>query len=189
LDRKGDWLETFSGKLIWPLDPHPNEICIEDIAHALSNICRFNGHTKHHYSVGKHSLNVAIILKAQCTPDIVQLFGLLHDASEAYLCDIPRPLKKYLNGYLEVEKKMQDMIYEKFCGRTPTTEEQEKIHEVDDLVLIAEGQRITNNLSNWAKESTTWIDTMPDLPETIAEGFLIKYESIFKDTFNLKKER
>lgn len=88
-----DFIETQSGRRFKPLDPDPSLIDIYDIAHALANQCRFSGHTAAHYSVAEHSVRVAVLLAAWGAPKIVQLWGLLHDASEAYLVDIPQPLK------------------------------------------------------------------------------------------------
>lgn len=107
--RKGDWIETFGGHQFWPLDPQPDEIHIEDIAHALSNICRFNGHVQRFYSVAEHSVFVAL-----CTPIEHRMAALLHDATEAYLCDIPRPVKKCIPGYAEAEHRVALAIAQKF---------------------------------------------------------------------------
>ena len=85
MKRKGDWMQTHSGIQFWPLDPRPEDILIEDIAHALSNQCRFAGHCCFHYSVAQHSVLVSENVPAQDA-----MWGLLHDAGEAYLVDLPR---------------------------------------------------------------------------------------------------
>jgi hypothetical protein len=90
MNRIGDWIQTFTGVEFYPCDPCPNEICIEDIAHALSMQCRFTGHCRKFYSVAEHSVHVSYL----CHPSDA-LWGLLHDASEAYLCDLARPVKKH----------------------------------------------------------------------------------------------
>src|ERR1017187_10636100 len=77
-------ITTFSGIHFWPLLPNPADIRIEDIAHALSNQCRFAGHAREFYSVAEHSVRVSQL----CPPEDA-LWGLLHDASEAYLTDVP----------------------------------------------------------------------------------------------------
>ena len=81
-------IATVSGKLIDPFDLQPADVCVKDIANALSNICRFGGHPKVFYSVAQHS-----VLVARSLPENLQLAGLLHDAAEAYLGDWPRPIK------------------------------------------------------------------------------------------------
>jgi uncharacterized protein len=121
-------IETYSGRWFEPLNPNPADINIGDIAHALSNQCRFSGHTSRHYSVAEHSVHVSKKL-----PTGLMLFGLLHDASEAYLVDIPAPLKHTdaFRAYREHEQKLQDMIYTKYCGRVPTEREHLEIKAVD----------------------------------------------------------
>jgi hypothetical protein len=90
MTRTGDWIQTYTGNQFYPLDPRPEDINILDIAHALSNQCRFSGHCKHFYSVAQHS-----VLVSRYVPTEYALWGLLHDASEAYLVDLPRPLKNH----------------------------------------------------------------------------------------------
>lgn len=88
------WIETASGLNIDPLNPDPEKICLEDIARALSQICRFSGHSKRFYSVAEHSLHVAWWLDASGEHPPVVRAGLMHDAAEAYLGDLSSPLKK-----------------------------------------------------------------------------------------------
>jgi len=84
--RIGDWIQTYTGKRFWPLDPRPEDVDILDIAHSLSLLCRFTGHTSSFYSVSQHS-----ILVAQEVPKRLRLWALFHDAAEAYIGDIARP--------------------------------------------------------------------------------------------------
>src|SRR5690606_29748913 len=98
--RKGDWMQTFTGRRFWPLDPRPDEICIEDIAHALSMQCRYAGHCLSFYSVAEHS-----VLLSQHVAEPFRRWALLHDASEAYLVDVPRPIKGDLSNYRAVEAR------------------------------------------------------------------------------------
>lgn len=107
--RKGDFIQTYSGRKFWPLDPQPDEVHIEDIAHALSNICRFNGHVRQFYSVAEHSVFVALN-----TPIEHRLAALLHDATEAYLCDLPRPVKHCVVGYAEAEHRVWLAVAQRF---------------------------------------------------------------------------
>jgi hypothetical protein len=106
-----DWIRTFTGKRFYPLQPRLQDIDIADIAHALSLQCRFTGHCKRHYSVAEHSLIVASLV-----PEEQQMQALLHDASEAYLTDVPRTLKRLPEYafYREAEKRLQALIYEYF---------------------------------------------------------------------------
>lgn len=107
--RRGDWLQTFTNVQFWPLDPRVSEIRLEDIAHALSNLCRFGGHSNSFYSVAQHS-----VLVAQHLPRELALQGLFHDATEAYLVDVPSPIKRHLSGYIEMEVRLARVIGEHF---------------------------------------------------------------------------
>jgi hypothetical protein len=106
---KDRYLSTFTGKKFFPWRPEPEQICIEDIAHGLSLLCRFAGQCPYFFSVAEHSIYVADSL-----PDNLKLEGLLHDASEAYLADVPRPLKVGLSEYAAVEAAVEEVISVKF---------------------------------------------------------------------------
>ena len=93
----GDWLLTFTGLHFYPLTPNPNDVDIEDIAHALSNTCRFNGHVSTFYSVAQH----CVLVSQYCVNN--PLWGLMHDAAEAYLPDVATPVKKNLVGFDAIE--------------------------------------------------------------------------------------
>lgn len=104
------WIPTFSGRRFWPLDPDPDDLNIRDIAHALSNCCRFAGHCKTFYSVADHSVMVSEIV----SPGMA-LIGLLHDATEAYLGDMVRPVKRSLGDYQQAEDKLWQCVAEHYC--------------------------------------------------------------------------
>lgn len=132
-----DFIETFTGRRFRPLDPDPAEVCIEDIAHALSNQCRFSGHTRVHYSVAEHSVHVSRLLDRRgCTRD-VQLWGLLHDASEAYLVDIPSPLKSTpaFMPYRVAESTLMGVICERFGL---SYEQPQEVSDADAVLLATE---------------------------------------------------
>lgn len=93
-----DCITTYTGRHIDPVNPDPDMICIEDIAHALSLICRGNGHVQTFFSVGQHCINCAREALAKGCSDRMALACLLHDASECYLSDVPRPFKKTLQA-------------------------------------------------------------------------------------------
>lgn len=106
---EGPWIETYTGGRFHILDPKPEEILIEDIAHSLSMQCRFGGHARAFYSVAEHSVIVSLLVKPENA-----LHGLLHDASEAYIVDIPTPVKADLDDYLVLEEDIQNAIVDKF---------------------------------------------------------------------------
>jgi hypothetical protein len=106
---RGGWMQTATGRQFWPMDPRPHEIFIEDIAHALSMICRFGGHCRRFYSVAEHS-----VLIARAAAPEHKLWALLHDAAEAYIGDTIRPLKQHLDGHREAEQKIMRAICVRF---------------------------------------------------------------------------
>lgn len=103
------WIETRKGNKVDVQAPQPDQFDIEDIAYALSNTCRFNGHCAGFLSVAEHS-----VLVSQRLPDNLKLAGLLHDASEAYLGDIPSPIKQFLPDYKKIETRFESAIWDKF---------------------------------------------------------------------------
>ena len=131
-------IKTYTGVMFDPVKPNPDLIDIVDIAHALSMLCRANGHFKTFYSVGQHSINCMKEAKARGYSEKVQLACLLHDASEAYLSDVTRPVKKELPKYLEIEKPLQDAIWNKYLDVPLTQEEYDYVFEIDDAVFYHE---------------------------------------------------
>lgn len=103
-------IRTYSGAVINVFEPDPECIRIEDIAHALSNLCRFGGHTSRFYSVAEHCIRCANLVTGRET----KLAALLHDASEAYLVDLPSPIKYFIPKYQEYEQNMMMQIAERF---------------------------------------------------------------------------
>jgi hypothetical protein len=109
MERYGDFIITCTKQKFYPLDPRPNEVNWLDITHALSNICRFTGHCSEFYSVAQHSVLVSEIVPPECA-----LAGLLHDAAEAYICDLAKPVKEnpIFDSYRAVEKRIQEVIFQ-----------------------------------------------------------------------------
>jgi 5'-deoxynucleotidase YfbR-like HD superfamily hydrolase len=113
-DEKPGSMLTFTREWIDPANPIVSHIQIEDIAHALARICRFGGHLETSYTVAEHSMNVAAQLYRTTGSYEYAQCGLLHDAAEAYLGDVIRPVKKVLKGYAELEERMMDAIKLRF---------------------------------------------------------------------------
>lgn len=133
-----DYIETFTGRRFSPLSPDPSAIVIVDIAHALSHQCRFSGHTRYHYSVAQHSVLVSRLLEEQGQSREVQLWGLLHDASEAYLVDLPTPLKNSYHlgpAYRDAERHLMVAICARF-GLDPV--EPQAVRRADACALATE---------------------------------------------------
>ncbi len=107
--RVGDWQHTWSGRQIWPFDPRMGDVVIEDIANALARDCRWGGAIiPPHYSVAQHS--VLVSMEVALTDPELALVGLLHDAAEGYLRDIPRPMKQGMLEYKVLEQEWNAVI-------------------------------------------------------------------------------
>lgn len=132
------YITTFTGKHFDPIDSIKEDIDIKDIAHSLSLICRANGHVKYFYSVAQHSIACCQEAKARGYSRRIQLACLLHDASEAYLSDVTRPIKGRLTEYLEVEEALQNTIWNQYLECPLTKEEEKQVFEIDDDMLSYE---------------------------------------------------
>lgn len=133
-----DYITTGSKIHFTPLKPNPKQITIVDIAHSLSMMTRANGHFPEFYSVAQHCIHCYEEAVARGLDKRIALACLLHDASEAYIADITRPVKRNLPKYLVIEKVLQDAIYERFLGNTLTEEEAAVVAEIDDSLLYYE---------------------------------------------------
>lgn len=129
------YITTYTRKHFDPTAPDASLFDVRDIAHALSLTCRGNGHVKTFFSVGQHCINCALEAELRGFPTRVVLACLLHDASEAYMSDVPRPFKHALPSYVEAEEKLLEMIYEKFLGSGLSEEEQKLVKIIDDDLL------------------------------------------------------
>lgn len=129
---------TCSKKMFDPLHPDETLIDIADIAHSLSMLCRANGHFMTFYSVGQHSINCMREAQARGYSPRLQLACLLHDASEAYLSDVTRPVKQELPQYKLIEEPLQNIIWNKWLHTPLTGEEEKLVFEVDDHILAHE---------------------------------------------------
>ena len=129
------YITTYTRKYFDPVHPEAEKIDIRDIAHALSMICRGNGHVSSFWSVGEHCICCAKEALGRGYSERQALVCLLHDASECYMSDVPRPLKQEMPRYREVEDQLLQAIYEKFLGSGLTDEEARRLKEIDDDLL------------------------------------------------------
>lgn len=129
------YLTTVTGELIDVQNIVPSQVSILDIAHSLSNKCRFGGHSRVFYSVAQHSVRVAWAL-----PPRLRLAGLLHDASETYLEDVPRPVKRILVGYSDLERRVMQVVSNRFD--LGDLVDDPLIHEADNRVLRTEWEEL-----------------------------------------------
>lgn len=139
------WLGTNSGKKIDLLKPDPAQIEIDDIAQALSFVPRFMGQTDTFYSVLTHSVNVASLVPPQ-----FKLAALLHDATEAYIGDVPTPLKDLLgNSYRDVEARLAMAIGTRFGVRCFLHSLPDVIREADRIMLVTEHHLLQKKAADW----------------------------------------
>ena len=164
------WMETYTGKRVNPLDMNVSDVDIEDITHALSQICRYGGHCHKFYSVAEHSIRVAVKVKEN-----LRLAALLHDAAEAYLGDVIRPLKHCFPMLSEAEARAQNIIYKAF-GISLTYMEVNAIKIVDNVLIATEARDLMVN-------SATWNNLPTPLPETITPIPMHQVRSIFLEKF------
>lgn len=166
------WLLTNSGKRIEFHDPDPEAILIQDIAHGLSLTCRWAGQCKTFYSVAQHSLMISKIV-----PESDALWGLLHDAAEAYLTDLPRPLKECLPKYRIIEAVMLKAIAIRF-GLPESIPD--NVKKADNLMLSTEAKLFMNcqPIDIGLNEDVLDIDIMPLEPEIAERMFLERYKEI-----------
>ncbi len=168
------WIQTYTGRVFEPMAPKMETVDIVDIAHALSLTCRFNGHCKRFYSVAEHSFWVS-----RNVPDHVALWGLLHDAAEAYVSDVARPIKPFIVGFNEIETRIMQAVRQKFGlkGVMPSA-----VHEADLRMLATERhQLMTASKRDWEEllGFTRFDLELPCWGPAEAESaFLERYESI-----------
>ncbi len=129
-----DSFTTISGRRVSSLNPKPSDVSIEDIAHALSRVCRFGGHVPVPYFVAQHS-----VIVSQMVPPQLAMIGLLHDASEAYVGDMITPIKHSIEGFEGIEKRWQAAIGQALLGDARALVEMPpEIHAADERAFHAE---------------------------------------------------
>lgn len=175
-------ITTYTGKKFNPMEPELETLDIRDIAHALSLTCRGNGHVKHFFSVGQHCLMCAKEAAARGYSKRVVLGCLLHDASEAYMSDVPRPFKVMLHEYVKLEDKLIDMVFTRFLGSPLTEEEMKLVSKVDDDVLYFDMLELFG---------VTWGDYVPEVKITPDYTFLPfeEVEQAYLDLFQLWNDK
>lgn len=131
-------MNAFSGRRFDPIKMTAEDVDVTDIAHALSLLCRGGGHLRYFYSVAQHCLNCAREAEARGLSGREQLACLIHDGSEAYISDIIRPVKIYLDNYVEIEDRILSKVFARFGLSDLSAEEGRRWKEIDDDILIYE---------------------------------------------------
>lgn len=174
-----NYITTYTGLHFYPTEPNPDGLRMEDIAHALSLLCRGNGHTKTFFSVGQHCLHCAREAQARGYSRHVALACLLHDASEAYLSDVPRPFKQSMPQYRVLENQLLDVIYTKFLGAPLTDEEAALVKQIDDDMLYFDLRLLLNEPSNESGPEMKSVFSYDVLPfETVEREYLELYKKL-----------
>lgn len=179
------WIQTYSGKAVYPLSLTVDQVCAEDIAWALAHQCRYAGHSNRFYSVAEHSMHLASLLEGKAG----RLAALLHDASEAYLIDLPSPIKQMMPNYCAAEEQVMQVIAE---WAEISVDMFEAIKELD-MAILADEQAVLmpNNPMNWnfaypeglgLKDAINLFPAQYASPKEVAQTFLRQIqESLRKD--------
>lgn len=138
------FIHVYSGKLFDVLNPQPEDFDIRDIAHSLSQQCRFGGHCNTFYSVAAHS----VVASWLCPSDLAMEL-LLHDAHEAYVLDLQRPLKELLPEYRLIEDEVAFALEQAFQIHPRCTENEGIVREVDLRMLATEKEQLCNPGPSW----------------------------------------
>lgn len=172
------YFRTYTGRHVHPLSPSPGEISIFDVARSLSQMCRFLGHLDTFYSVAQHS-----VLVSQHVPQEDALWGLLHDASEAYLCDLPAPIKR--DPQMEIYRIAEARLMAAVCERYGLAPKMPRSVAVADKVILATEFRdvTTVNDADWIRQECG-VEPVPNYqifpwPPVVAEDrFLRRFEEL-----------
>ena len=168
------WMETFTGVRFELSNPKPEDVRIEDIAHALALQGRFNGHSSFFWSVAQHSLLVADYLDKRNRTDRIVMLGLLHDAAEAYIGDVTSPVKAMCSHVRELEAKVMAAVYEGLKIEPPNEHEYKWVKEADMAIITMEAGVVMHSRGEW------W-----GLPE-VAESIWIEHsESIYPEAMDI----
>lgn len=168
------YVSTYLGNRFYPLEPRIDDVAIEDIAHGLAYQCRFNGQTNAFYSVAQHSLIVASLV-----PEELRFAALLHDAAEAYLGDMVKPLKALLPAFSEIEDNVSRIIGERFgvdLNHNPVVKRA-------DLISLATEKR---DLMPYSTEEWVYLvgvepmgeKILPMPPDVAKQAFIREFERI-----------
>jgi len=176
------WIETYSGLKFHFAAPSPDEVAIEDIAHALSLLSRYNGHTTRFYSVAEHSILMTWHARAMGITDPFHLLTvLLHDGAEAYIGDMPRPVKMQMQAFKDVEQTIDVAIATKFCLFYPFPD---YVKEFDRRILRDEREQAMSTSNNkWGTDELEPLGVKLHFwsPDDAEEKFLEEFFRLTRD--------
>src|SRR5665647_459628 len=174
--KAGDWMHTFTGKKFYPMAPRAEDICIEDIAHSLGLQCRYNGHVREFYSVAEHCVHMSCFVSPKNA-----LWALLHDATEAYVGDMIRPLKKFMPDYVKAEDEVMLVIAQKYglAGELAIRADMpDDVRDADNRILLTERNALMVKTDHkWA------VDDLEPLPVIIQGWSPLRAELMYLERF------
>lgn len=174
--RHKGWMETFGGKSINPWHVRKEDVDIRAIAHSLSLTCRYGGHCREFYSVADHSIRVAYIVECK-----YKLAALLHDAGEAYIGDVIRPIKYNLLVVQEADERALKVVMDVF-GVDYSEEVREAVKQADNIVGATEGRDLMYHVEEWGKLPEPLKDKIRPMSSIKAEIlFLCRFNSYMAD--------
>lgn len=178
------FIETYTGRAFWPLNPTVDALSVIDIAHALSNQCRYSGHVQFFYSVAQHCCLLATWIVNQGGSALDALQILMHDAPEAYLVDIPRPVKQYMPQYRIWDHAINDVIRE-WMGWSdlPMPARQD---ELDSRIIVDERAQLMDKArrNDWGhKLEPLGVEINPMTPAEAEKQFLMQYAAYSKEVY------
>lgn len=186
--KRGDWMQTFNGHQFWPLDPDPGVIDIDDIAHSLSMQCRYAGHCIRFYSVAEHSVHLARHFRRVGASIEIQLWALLHDATEAYLVGLPRPVKPHILGYASAEQHLMRLIALHF--KLLPFEIPQSVKDADRSIIADEAEQ---NMSSppvpWNSPPPLGIKIACWSPLAAKEEFLLEFDRLMRERENSAEQK
>jgi hypothetical protein len=170
-------LVTWTGKHFHPWNAKPEEVCIEDIAHALSMQCRFNGHVDRFYSVAEHS-----VIMSRLVPEGMELAALLHDAAEAYIGDMAHPLK--VSGQLDAFNAVEELVLRTICAKFDVEYGQtqcEELRVLDRRLCATEAKTFFPESPGWTGNYKP-AEIVPEglTPKAAEKAFLARFKELTK---------
>ncbi|MEN1976885.1 YfbR-like 5'-deoxynucleotidase [Cellulomonas sp. P4] len=163
--QRGAWMQTYTGRRFYPMDPAPADVVPIDIAHALGMLCRYNGHVDRFYSVAEHCVLMSEYVEHQHSRELA-LMALLHDATEAYVGDMIRPLKVHMPEYRAAEDRVMSAIAHHFglaeLIARHNGERPPEVKEADSRILLTERAELMS-----ATHETWDVDDLEPLPVAV----------------------
>ena len=169
-----NWVQTASGRNFYPTEPKEEDVYIEDIAHALSLMCRFGGHCKTFYSVAEHSVRASWLV-----PFEHGLACLLHDAAEAYFADIVKPIKMEFPIFEEIENKILNVIFKKYGLVLPF---HESVTQADITMLFTEKRDLMTQSDPWQNPTNVGPlkgPIQPWDPDVAKSQYLLRFDELY----------